>query len=231
MRTCAHWLNWKCGIGLVAAREKLRVAHALEHLPLNSQAMRCGALSYAKVRAMTRVATPENEEFLLTIAHNGTASHVETVVQHYRRTQRLEELEHDGARQVMGACSEPRWGALVEQRLEFGVSLPLVGAFARERDAAGFGERQQGAFDPLVQGGRCRPRPSGWFGPPAKKYAQRCWLLAWLNRLGSSTRMNSSSVSVRRMAPSALMPASSQPSAPSPRIDLRGSAAHTNRSP
>ena len=32
--SCAHWLNWKCGIDLGAAREKVRVARALESLPL-----------------------------------------------------------------------------------------------------------------------------------------------------------------------------------------------------
>ena len=26
--SCAHWLNFKCGIGMNAAREKVRVAHA-----------------------------------------------------------------------------------------------------------------------------------------------------------------------------------------------------------
>jgi hypothetical protein len=98
VRSCAHWLNWKCGVGLVAAREKLRVAHALETLPLIAQAMERGTLSYAKVRAMTRIADQENERFLLTIAENGTAVHVETIVRHYRRTNRLEELENDRVR-------------------------------------------------------------------------------------------------------------------------------------
>ena len=27
LKSCAHWLNWKCGIDLGAAREKVRVAH------------------------------------------------------------------------------------------------------------------------------------------------------------------------------------------------------------
>ncbi|MDH5671174.1 MAG: hypothetical protein OEZ06_03440 [Myxococcales bacterium] len=31
--SCAHWLNWRCGVSLVAAREKVRVARALEALP------------------------------------------------------------------------------------------------------------------------------------------------------------------------------------------------------
>ena len=32
-QSCAHWLNWKCGIAMGAAREKVRVARALESLP------------------------------------------------------------------------------------------------------------------------------------------------------------------------------------------------------
>src|SRR5882724_10270832 len=62
--SCAHWLNFKCGIDLGAAREKMRVGHALEGLPKISAAMSCGAISYSKVRAMTRIATAETEEYL-----------------------------------------------------------------------------------------------------------------------------------------------------------------------
>ena len=59
--SCAHWLHWRTGIDLGAAREKVRVAKALPALPRVSAAMQRGQLSYAKVRALTRVATPENE--------------------------------------------------------------------------------------------------------------------------------------------------------------------------
>ena len=84
--SCAHWLGWKCGIDRGAAREKVRVARALEVLPLISAAMARGALSYSKVRALTRVATPETEDMLLMIALHGTAYHVEKLVRLYRRT-------------------------------------------------------------------------------------------------------------------------------------------------
>ena len=60
--SCAHWLHWRTGIALGAAREKVRVAHALATLPLVSATMQRGAISYAKVRALTRVATPDNED-------------------------------------------------------------------------------------------------------------------------------------------------------------------------
>src|SRR5215510_8069785 len=66
--SCAHWLSWRCGIGLIAAREKVRVAKALEGLPKISDAMRRGTLSYCKVRALTRVATVDNEGTLLAVA-------------------------------------------------------------------------------------------------------------------------------------------------------------------
>ena len=89
--SCAHWLNWKCGIDMGAAREKVRVARALENLPLVSDALARGELSYSKARAITRVATPESEDYLLMIARHGTASHVEKLVRTYRRVDRLHE--------------------------------------------------------------------------------------------------------------------------------------------
>src|SRR5439155_18425680 len=60
-RSCAAWLAWRVGLDLGAARERVRVARALGTLPLLAQALACGELSYAKVRALTRVATPETE--------------------------------------------------------------------------------------------------------------------------------------------------------------------------
>ena len=91
VRSCAHWLNWKCGIALVAAREKVRVAQALAALPLIDAAFAAGEISYSKVRAMTRVATPQNEDYLLHIARHGTASHVEGLVRRYRKVRQQDE--------------------------------------------------------------------------------------------------------------------------------------------
>jgi len=91
--SCAHWLNWKCGIGMNAGREKVRVANALYALPKISAAFRNGEISFSKVRAITRVATPNNEGLMLEIAKNGTAHHVESVVSGYRRAKVLNEDE------------------------------------------------------------------------------------------------------------------------------------------
>jgi hypothetical protein len=85
IKSFAHWLNWKCGISLAAGREKVRVARKLGGLPLISKAMSEGRLSYSKVRAITRIATAENEQDLLYIAENGTAEHLEKTVRLYRQ--------------------------------------------------------------------------------------------------------------------------------------------------
>ena len=58
-RSCAHWLSWRVGLDLGAAREHVRVARALGNLPQLAEALASGEVSYAKVRAVTRVATPE----------------------------------------------------------------------------------------------------------------------------------------------------------------------------
>ena len=91
--SCAHWLNFQCGIGMNAAREKVRVAHALAELPNISAAFEKGQLSYSKVRAMTRIADQDNEEYLLMIARHGTAYHVEKLVSKYRRATRSQDTE------------------------------------------------------------------------------------------------------------------------------------------
>lgn len=93
--SCAHWLNFKCGLNLGAAREKVRVAHALAGLPKIAAAMARGELSYSKVRAMSRVACEATEEAFLMIALHGTAHHVESLVRGYRRAQQAEELSRE----------------------------------------------------------------------------------------------------------------------------------------
>jgi hypothetical protein len=94
-QSCAHWLNWKCGVGMGAAREKVRVARALESLPKVAAAMESGRLSYSKAREITRVATSKTEDQLLMIAEHGTAAHVEKLVRAYRRCKDAEELTRE----------------------------------------------------------------------------------------------------------------------------------------
>src|SRR5438045_4585594 len=130
--SCAAWLGWRVGLDRGAARERVRVARALGALPRLAQALACGELSYAKVRALTRVATPETEERLLAVGKAGTASHVERIVRGWRRVDRLAEAreaarrhasrtlhvyqDEDGMTVVRGRL-EPEAGALLVQAL------------------------------------------------------------------------------------------------------------------
>ncbi len=92
-RSCAHWLSWRIGLDLGAAREKVRVAKALAKLPRISEAVSRAEISYSKVRAVTRIATPENEDSLLQIALGGTASQVEQIVRAWRKADPAQERE------------------------------------------------------------------------------------------------------------------------------------------
>jgi 5-methylcytosine-specific restriction endonuclease McrA len=103
-RSCADWLSWRVGLGKGAARDHVRVARALGTLPRIARAFACGEISYSKVRAVTRVATPETEERLLGVARSGTAVHVERIVRGWRQMDRKAEAEesarHDKSRAV-----------------------------------------------------------------------------------------------------------------------------------
>ncbi len=92
-RSCAHWLAFRTGIDLGAAREKVRAARALEALPETAAAMSRGELSFSKVRALTRVATPENEADLLELARGCTTAQTERVVRAWKKHDRAEEAD------------------------------------------------------------------------------------------------------------------------------------------
>jgi hypothetical protein len=84
VNSCAHWLSWRCGIGLGTARDQVRVARHLQELPRVRAAFSTGELSYSKVRAITRVATPEIEEGLLEIALHASGAQLEKLVRGYQ---------------------------------------------------------------------------------------------------------------------------------------------------
>ena len=86
--SCAEWLNMKCGVSPGTAREKIRVANALFDLTATSLAFQKGDLSYSKARALTRIATPGNEDQLLDYAIPATALQVEDHCRELRNVQR-----------------------------------------------------------------------------------------------------------------------------------------------
>jgi len=96
---CADWLAWRIGVTRGTAREKVRTARALEDLPLISEAMDRGEVSFSKVRALTRVAKPESEAELLEFARAGSTASLEKLVRGWKTMsregeQRTERLRH-----------------------------------------------------------------------------------------------------------------------------------------
>ena len=162
-RSCAHWLSWRIGLDLGAAREKVRVARALGTLPLLAQALARGELSYAKVRALTRVATPETEARLLGVGRAGTASHVERIVRGWRCVDRKAEARETKRRHASRALHvhQDEDGTVVLQgRLE-----PEVGALFMKALAA--------ARETLYQRGRGERAVTRFNDPSADPYAER----------------------------------------------------------
>ena len=80
-----NWLDHRCGLGPCAARERIRIGRALAKLPHIDAAFRDGVISYSKVRAITRVATPETDAMLLAIAEGSSAAQLESLVRTYER--------------------------------------------------------------------------------------------------------------------------------------------------
>src|SRR5437763_1963796 len=150
-RACAAWLSWRVGFAPGAAREHVRVARALGTLPRLSHALARGELSYAKVRELTRVATPETEERLLAVGRAGTAEHVERIVRGWRRMDRKAEAR-EAARQHAGRALHvyPDEDGTVRIR---GRLAPEVGALLMQALAAA----REAVYPKNVPAGTCAP--------------------------------------------------------------------------
>jgi Domain of unknown function (DUF222)/HNH endonuclease len=128
-RSCAEWLAWRCALTPRSAREHVRVARCLAGLPRIEAAFARGELSYAKARALTRVATAESEDDLLELARACTAAQLERTVRAYRRVTTTEARaaqenaslnvfwNPDGSLEVHGRLA-PEDGALLLHALE-----------------------------------------------------------------------------------------------------------------
>jgi Domain of unknown function (DUF222) len=157
-RSCGAWLSWRVGLDLGAARERVRVARALGTLPRLASALASGELSYAKVRALTRVATPETEERLLAVGRAGTADHVERIVRGWRRVDRQAEARETALRHASRALhvhQEEDGMVVLRGRLTPEVGALLLRALAAARDSL-----YQAARDSLPQTVRDEEAPS-----------------------------------------------------------------------
>src|SRR5437762_3335666 len=149
-RSCAAWLSWRVGLDLGAARERVRVARALGTLPLLAQALARGELSYAKVRALTRVATPETEVRLLGVGRAGTAAHVERIVRGWRcvdRRAEAREAKHRHTSRALRVYQDEDGMVVLKGRLEPEVGALLQQALAAARESLYQRSRQRATFN------------------------------------------------------------------------------------
>jgi hypothetical protein len=91
MTSCAAWLSWKCQMSSGTAREHVRVARALRDLPVIRGEFGAGRLSYAKVRALTRIATPDTEAGLAELAGPMTGSQLERFARAHRQVSQADD--------------------------------------------------------------------------------------------------------------------------------------------
>ena len=136
--SCAEWLAWKIGITIGPARERVRAARALENLPQTADALREGTISYAKVRALTRVATPASEAELLEFARAGSAARLERMVRMWKKLSRDEELTAEQARhrsRTFSVFVDGDGMYVVKGRLEPEVGAVLMRAVEAASDA------------------------------------------------------------------------------------------------
>jgi hypothetical protein len=114
--SCAHWLSWKLGLSPGAARERVRVAGTLRELPAVAEAFGQGLMSWSQVRALTRVARPDDGIDWVMIARSSSGAQIEKIVRGMRRAQSLEEAKED--------CEHAAW--LVRTRKTYDADGNLV---------------------------------------------------------------------------------------------------------
>ena len=165
-RSCAAWLSWRVGLDLGAARERVRVARALETLPLLAEALARGQLSYAKVRALTRVAAPETEARLLAVGRAGTAAHVERIVRGWRLVDRRAEARETARRHASRAIHlrpDEDGMVVVSGRLEPEVGALLTQSLAAARET--LYQRARARDEAAANPGGVSAEPSMWRSP------------------------------------------------------------------
>jgi Domain of unknown function (DUF222)/HNH endonuclease len=163
--SCGAWIAWRCAVDPRSAREHVRVARALEGLREVRECFGRGELSYSKVRAITRIATPEIETELLEMARWATASQLERLVRGYRRAVSVQDAEaahrdrflatewdEDGSLMIRGRLS-PEDGALFMKAIEAG------GRAIQEREVAHAVCSQGGSAEPEPISGSVREHP------------------------------------------------------------------------
>ena len=106
--SCAHWLALRVGWDLRTARERVRVARKLAEPPLVDEELRRGAMSYSQARAISRVATADNEKLWVGYAKHMPASQLDTLCRSYQNVQAYDQAHESGTGAMAGAMATAR---------------------------------------------------------------------------------------------------------------------------
>lgn len=139
-RSFPHWLNWKCGINQTVGREKVRVARRLRELPVITEAFRTGQVSYSKVRSITRIATPENEDYLVELATHSTCDQLDRICRCYTRVFGAEEEEPETYTRF-DWHKDDDGTVLISARLPEADGMLVIQALKKMRDEISAGQR------------------------------------------------------------------------------------------
>ena len=142
VKSCAHWISWRCALAPGAAREHLRVARRLADLPLVRAAFGRGELSYSKVRALTRVERVEDETSLLEMAEDATAAQLEQIVREYRGLVAAEDAQRAHEERAVSLVQQPDGTWSLRGTLTAEDGAVLARALDAARDALRAEERE-----------------------------------------------------------------------------------------
>ena len=209
MGSCAQWLSWKCQLSSGTAREHVRVARALRDLPVIRARFAAGRLSYAKVRALTRIATPATEAGLAELAGPMTANQLERFARAHRQVTRADDAEARVRRRLAWRLEEdgslsgtfrlpPLQGAVLLKALRAACADlagdPRAGRFRGNAGCRGNARRGHAARWPAAAARRLPGRP-------------RTWLTAWSRSRSRSWPGRSPGPTTRRSTRSWCTPA------------------------
>jgi len=180
--SCAEWLAWRIGVTRNTANEKVRAALALENLPLISEAMARGEISFTKIRALTRVGTPDNEADLLEYAKSSSAAGLEKMIRGLRPLSRGDEARRERARHARRHFSvfpDEEGMCVVKGLLDPEVAAVLMRAVEAANDALfkAAGGGSVGGTGPTA-GAAPSPEPEAEHPTPAQRRADAVGLLA-----------------------------------------------------
>ena len=145
--SCAIWVANAVDVEVCTAREWVRIGRSLVELDVIDNAFQQGLLSYSKVRALTRIATPETQVELCALAQRVPAARLAHALAAWlARNETSEETDarHDEARaftwridldgMMVGSFRfSPAVGSEIVNPVE---ALVVQGRAARERDTA-----------------------------------------------------------------------------------------------